>query len=205
MKNIEVEVRAFISKADYTRLLRFMKRNARFVKTDHQITYYFSGSHDLRIQKTDTAAKLWPKRGRLHDRYREGIEIQIDREDFDKLEALLTTLGFEIEVKWFRHRHIFMWNGVNVMLDYTRGYEYIIELEQMCEPSKKNKIYEKLKNLLRGLGVKLTLAKSFKKDMSITERDERVARPRGAISVPQTLSWVSHHILGWLGCSACEI
>ena len=51
--DIEVEVRSFISEDQYNNLLTFMEKNAKLIKKDNQITYYFSGDNDLRIQKND--------------------------------------------------------------------------------------------------------------------------------------------------------
>ena len=51
--DIEVEVRSFISEDQYNNLLTFMQKNAKLIKKDNQITFYFSGEDDLRIQKND--------------------------------------------------------------------------------------------------------------------------------------------------------
>jgi predicted adenylyl cyclase CyaB len=163
MKNIEVEIRSFLTKSEYKKLLNFMKKNAKFIDKDYQITYYFSGSRDLRIQKNNSFAKLWLKRGKLHDRHREEIEIKFNREDFDKLENLLKILGFGVEIKWFRRRHVFEWNGFNTMLDYTKGYGHIIEIEKMCSKKEKNKVYKKIKKALKKLSIKPTPKKEFER------------------------------------------
>ncbi len=163
MKNIEVEVRSFISKEKYEELLNFFKRKAKFLKEDYQITYYFSGNNDLRIQKNNFFSKIWLKKGKIHDKYREEIEIICKREDFEKLYELFLALGYEVEIKWFRKRHAFEWNGINVMVDYTKGYGYIIELEKMCSDEEKESVYEELKQKLIQLGVKLTPKEEFEK------------------------------------------
>lgn len=157
---IEVEIRSFISEKQFNQLLGYMKQNAKFLGEDNQISYYFSGSADLRIQKCDTYAKIWLKKGKIHDKHREEIEIKFDREDFEKLEKLLNVLGYEVEIKWFRDRKRFDWDGIKVTLDYTKGYGYIIELEKLVSRSEE-KIYKELEDKLKELGVDITPKKVF--------------------------------------------
>ena len=58
MKNIEVEIKCFISKEKYEELLIFFNKNADFVNEDDQETYYFDAEHDLRIQKNNSFSKI---------------------------------------------------------------------------------------------------------------------------------------------------
>jgi len=159
--NIEAEVRSFISPRQYEELKEFLKTNGRFVNEDYQITYYFSGEHDLRIQKNNFFAKIWMKKGKIHDDYREEIEIKFDRNDFEKMEAALIALGYDVEVKWFRKRLNFEWNDVMVTLDFTEGYGYIIELEKMCQENEKEKVVEELKQMMKEVGIELTPKEIF--------------------------------------------
>ena len=159
---IEVEIRSFISEEQFNQLLDYMKQNAEFLGEDNQISYYFSGPADLRIQKCNTYAKLWLKKGEIHDNHREEIEIKFDREDFEELEKLLSVLGYEVEVKWFRDRKKFNWDGIKVTLDYTKGYGYIIELEKLVSRDEE-KIYRQIEDKLKSLGVEITPKEIFEK------------------------------------------
>lgn len=159
--NIEAEVRSFISPRQYEELIEFFKKNGHFVNEDYQITYYFSGENDLRIQKNNFFAKIWLKKGKIHDAYREEIEIKFDRNDFDKMETALLAIGFEVSVKWFRKRVTFEWNDASVMLDFTEGYGYIIELEKICSEKEKEKVYEELKLMMKELGIEMTPKEVF--------------------------------------------
>ncbi|MFQ6010273.1 MAG: hypothetical protein ACE5J7_04105, partial [Candidatus Aenigmatarchaeota archaeon] len=67
MENIEVELRSFISKEQYERLLEFFRQNAKLVKEDYQETYYFDTEEDLRIQRSRSFSKIWLKKGRIPD------------------------------------------------------------------------------------------------------------------------------------------
>lgn len=161
--NIEVEVRSFISKDKYEELLEFFKKQGKFVNEDCQITYYFDIKEDLRIQKNNFFSKIWLKKGKIHDSYRKEIEIKFDRDDFEKLEKLFLALGFNIKIKWFRKRHTFKWQDIDVMVDYTKGYGYIIELEKMSSKQEKEKTLELLKQKLKILNISLTPKKEFDK------------------------------------------
>lgn len=171
MKNIEVEVRSFLSKELYDKLLEFFKKNAKFVNEDYQETYYFDAKEDLRIQRNIFFSKIWLKKGKIHDDWREEIEIKFDRNDFEKLEKLFLSLGFKIRIKWFRKRYEFDWDGVKACLDYTKGYGYIIELERLCSEDEKEKILENLKQKLKELNAPLTPKDEFERKFKYYEKN----------------------------------
>lgn len=121
--NIEAELRSFISKEKYNELLDFFKEKASLIKEDYQETFYFDCDEDLRIQKNNFFSKIWMKKGKIHDDSREEIEIKFDKNDFEKLETLFLSLGYNIEIKWFRKRFQFKWEDTTVCLDFTRGLD----------------------------------------------------------------------------------
>lgn len=164
MKNIECEIRSFITKDQYRKLMRFFKKEATFLGEDDQITYYFDAKQDLRIQQNNNFSKIWLKKGKIHDERREEIEIKCAREDFKKLEELFLTLGYRVEIKWFRERHTFRWDGIDVMLDYTRGYGYIIELEKISSKKDEKTTLNYLKEKMREIGVPLTPKEEFERN-----------------------------------------
>jgi len=163
MKNIEVELRSFISEEKYKELLDFFKKTAKLVKEDYQESYYFDTKEDLRIQKNNLFSKVWLKKGKIHDDAREEIEIKFDREEFENLERLFLSLGYNIEIKWFRNRNQFEWNGIKVCLDYTKGYGHILELEILCFKEEQEKALETLKERFKELNIEITLRKEFEK------------------------------------------
>ncbi|MFZ6015992.1 MAG: CYTH domain-containing protein [Patescibacteria group bacterium] len=158
---IETEIRSFISKEKFEELLQYFKVNATLIKEDNQETFYFDCEQDLRIQKNDFFAKIWLKKGKIHDDHREEIEIKFAREDFEKLEALFLALDYKVAIKWFRKRFEFKWDDVTVCLDYTKGYGHIIELEKMCGEDDKETGLARLKERLAELDVKHTPKDEF--------------------------------------------
>jgi|ETNmetMinimDraft_2_1059921.scaffolds.fasta_scaffold02109_5 predicted adenylyl cyclase CyaB len=159
--NIEVEVRSFISEGKYLELLEYFKMNARLVEEDYQENYYFDCDANLVVQRGNVGSMVRLKKGKIHDNCREEKEIIFSRDDFDKINDLLSGLGHTNEIKWFRERKEFEWEGVRVCLDYTKGYGYIIELEEMSDVGDRDRVLEKLRARLAGLGVEETSREEF--------------------------------------------
>ena len=152
----EVEIRAFINDGQYSRLLEFFEKNAKLIADDEQETHYLSGGKDLRIQRNKRHAKIWMKKGKIHDDHREEIEILTEKENFPELEKLFLELGHVPEIKWFRKRREYEWGDVTACLDDTRGYGRIIELEKKTSDSEKTATLEYLKGKMKELDVSLT-------------------------------------------------
>ena len=158
---IEVEVRSFISKERYYELLKFFNQTATLVKEDFQETHYFDCEQDLRIQKNKFGSKIWMKKGKIHDDFREEVEIKTKPEDFDNLGKLFNNLGHGVEIKWLRDRKQFDWNGIKVCLDFTKGYGYIIELEKIGTDENKEELHKELQEKLKELNIPLTTKEEF--------------------------------------------
>ena len=160
--DIEVEVRSFLKKEQYDRLLHFFKKEATLESVDDQETHYFECESDVRIQKNPTYAKIWMKGGQMHDEHRKETEIKVAADDFPKMVEVFAALA-PTKVKWFRNRHTFLWGDINVMLDHTKGYGYIIELEKMASEQTKVETLGYLKQKLSALDVALTPKEEFTK------------------------------------------
>jgi len=162
MKNIEVELRSFVDEEKYNQLIDFFDQKANFLKEDMQTTHYFTWDHDLRIQKNNYYSKIWMKKWALHDDHREEIEIQFNKEDFDTLQQLFLSLWYEVEITWIRKRLQFDRDGVEVSLDYTKWYGYIIELEILSTDLEKDENLQILRNKFAELEIAITPKDEFK-------------------------------------------
>ncbi len=156
MQNIEVEIRSFITEVQYREFLEFFSKEWESLGEDYQETYYFDCPEDLRIQKNNTWAKIWLKKGKIHDEAREEIELQISKDDFEKSEKLFLALDYNVEIKWFRTRHTFFWKNITVTIDFTRGYGYIIEFEQLTDEENKEKSLAYLREKFSELEIEMT-------------------------------------------------
>jgi len=162
--NIEIEIRSFISEKQYKQLLSYFKSNSKLITDDIQETLYYDCPQDLRIQKNKYFSKIWLKKGNIHDDSREEIEIHTDIDDFDELKKLFETLGYGIDIKWLRERKEFKWNDINVCLDYSKGYGYIIELEVMGREEEREEVLKMLRGKLKELGIEETSKEEFNKE-----------------------------------------
>lgn len=158
---VEVEIRSFISKEKYEELIDFFKKEGQFLNEDDQVNYYFDVPFDLRIQKNNFFSKIWMKKGKMHDEQREEIEIKFKREEFETLEKMFLSLGYKVEIKWFRKRHNFKWSGIKVSVDYTKGYGYIIEFEKLVDEDEKDDALQFLKEKFNFLNIPLTSREEF--------------------------------------------
>ncbi|MBW6451350.1 MAG: CYTH domain-containing protein [DPANN group archaeon] len=161
MNNIEVEIRSFISKEQFEELKTFMNTNAEFIEKDVQKTTYFTGDNDLRLQQNCKNAKIILKNGQIHDDYRKEIEVIIEKTQYQNMMDIFETLGYSIEIQWFRKRLIYLWKNVTVTLDNTKGYGYIIELEYMCSEENKETKLQELKKLFFELDITETKKEIF--------------------------------------------
>lgn len=159
--DIEVEIRSFITEHKYREMLDFFRSNAKFVNEDSQETHYLDENGDIRIQRNKFYSKIWIKKGKLHDEQREELEIRLGTDEFGKLELLFSTLGYKTHIKWFRTRHTFEWEHISVMLDHTKGYGYIIELEKMSNEEGKDDALKLLKSKMASLNVVQTPREEF--------------------------------------------
>jgi len=162
-KNVEVETRSLISKEKYEELLEYFRMNASLVREDNQENYYYDSDANLVVQRGNSGSMVRIKKGKIHDNCREEKEIYFSREDFDKINGLLVELGYKNEIKWYRNRKEFDWEGVRVCLDYTKGYGYIIELEEMSDDANKDWVLKKLRSKLIILKVDETSKEEFNK------------------------------------------
>lgn len=83
-QDIGVEIRSFITKEQYDKLLNFFKQNSELIKEDFQEAHYFNCNQDLRIQKNNSGSKIWLKKGKIHDNARKEIEIKTNKQEFEK-------------------------------------------------------------------------------------------------------------------------
>lgn len=159
--DIEVELRCFLTKEKYNELLERLSNEGRQVAEEEQETHYLDEQGALRIQKSTTHSKVWFKAGKLHDEQRKEIEVRAKREDFPEFERLFKALGYKTHIKWIRKRKEFEWKGVSAMLDYTKGYGYILELEKKSDESNKDNDLALLRERFGELGLKPSLKDEF--------------------------------------------
>ena len=162
-KNIEVEVRSLINDRQYSKMLSKLQKNARFTRETSEETVYFSGKKDLRLRRNKKEAFLILKEGEIHDDHRKEYEIKFSVSDFENMKKLFESLGYDIEIKWFRKRLEFKQDDIKILLDDTKGYGKIIELEKMVQAKEEKGVYEELENKLKSFNIEITSKEEFNK------------------------------------------
>ena len=157
----EAEIRSFVDDAQYASLETYFRRESEFMGEECQETHYFDTDVDLRIQCNDHFAKIWMKKGAMHDMAREEHEVRFDRAQFGAAGAIFAALGYKVKIKWFRKRLSFRWGDVTVALDDTLGYGKILELEKMTTEENQGAALADLKAKMAQLGVGITPKEDF--------------------------------------------
>ncbi|MFA7169756.1 MAG: CYTH domain-containing protein [Candidatus Paceibacterota bacterium] len=152
-KNIEVEVRSFVDEAQFENIKNILDEDYEFVKDLREITVYFSGEKDLRMRKNETEAFIILKEGKIHDDFRKEFEVRIDKDDFDNMAELFQRLGYEIEIEWQRNRLEYKNADMKVLLDNTKGYGKILELEKMVGIGSENEAHSLLTKEINKFGI----------------------------------------------------
>ena len=156
MKNIEVEIQTVVAGKDWPRLKKFFDRNAKFLGEHKDRTAYFEKNGRIRIRMEPAWAYFVFKSGKMHDRARKEIEIKFSKKDARLAEKFLNSLGFPVQIRWERVRRKYLWNGVTVTLDDTRGYGKLLELEKMSAAGGQERTFKLLVKRLKFLRVKPT-------------------------------------------------
>ncbi len=161
-KNIEVEARTFISDGQYDGIKKILEKDFELEKELKEITVYFSGGKDFRLRQNETEAYLILKKGKIYDDFHKEFEIRIGRKDFDNMKELLESLGYQVEIEWYRNRLAYKGDDMEILLDDTRGYGKILELEKMAEEGREKETHDELVREMERFGIKeLTLREEF--------------------------------------------
>lgn len=163
MKNIEVEARTLISKNEFLRLKRFFGKKAKFSNHHKDETLYFNSNGQTRLRLEKNHSYLVHKSGRIHDRHREELEIELKKSDFLPAQKFMELLGKPIVVRWIRERFVWKFKGLKVYLDNTKGYGRIFELEAVVSLKQKNKAYQKMLEIFKNLNIKPTPREKIQK------------------------------------------
>jgi len=161
-KDIEVEVRSFVDDEQFENIKNNLDKGCEFVKELKETTVYFSGEKDLRMRENETEAFVILKEGKIHDDSRKEFEVKIAKDDFNNMAELFQSLGYEIEIEWQRNRLEYKNGDMKILLDDTKGYGKILELEKMVEGGNEDEAHLLLIEEINRLGIsKITSKEEF--------------------------------------------
>lgn len=153
MKNIEVEVRSFVDDEQFKNIKIILDRDSEFVKELKETTVYFSSEKDLRMRRNEKEAFVILKEGKIHDDFRKEFEVKIDRDDFDDMTELFQSLGYTIEIEWQRNRLEYKNADMKILLDDTKGYGKILEIEKMAIEGNESETFGAIKEEMNKFGI----------------------------------------------------
>ena len=115
--------------------------------------------------KTKRYSEICIKDGNMHDDIRKEKNVKIDSIYNDNMDYVLNNLGYIPQVKWFRTRSkTTLEVGMDLCLDYTIGYGYIVEVSKNIEDETKSDITKiELGNFLESLDIDITSKDEFNK------------------------------------------
>lgn len=150
---IEVELRSFLTGEQYTRIQALLDAEGELLENTNQETWYFDQQSCLRLMRGDEKAKICLKGGTTHDEWREEVDLPIALENVEAARALLRGMGHQVEARWIRHRRRYMWHGIDVALDDTKGHGQMLELELLVEPGAEEPALERLRATFKELDI----------------------------------------------------
>ncbi len=154
--NIEVEARCLITEKKYNQLIKYFDKNAKLLEKFHDETAYIDGKESMRLRRDEKNSYIILKSGKIHDEFREEIEIKANRNDFKNLEKLFSAINHPVSVYWDRKRRVYLWRGFKSFLDKSRGYGCMLELEKICNKNNQEVSYNKMLQALKTIDLEPT-------------------------------------------------
>lgn len=142
-KNIEVEIRGFLSKDDYERVSKILiqngKKTAEKRRTLIDYSTFLPGGvrerkKDIRIRVTNGVPEIVVKIGTWgDDESRKEFSFTGQEGQFETLKEIFGHLGYEKGIKAIRNTQAFDYKEVEIALVEVPGHSYYFEAEKMVE------------------------------------------------------------------------
>lgn len=138
---IEIEFRGPLTKNKFQKLLRFFKKEARFVKKTKRKTFvYFTNDKtlDLKVRTTDGISEIVIKKGFWGARKREEIILPIKAKLIEEVQKFLAFLGYKKGIIAVRETYIFEYKSIEFSLVKCPKNYYFYEAEFINNKTTKN-------------------------------------------------------------------
>ena len=154
---IEDEVRGKINRSGFNKLLAFLNKKAKLIKTYKRLSLDLSpgfipekrtwgkgSKFDLRIKKSGKDEKISLKVGEFHLQKREEIEVDLKSGDFINAAKMLETIGFNTGMIYFWESWEYEYGGCETKVSkYTDDY-FTWEIESKNQQSDPNLLAREL-------------------------------------------------------------
>jgi adenylate cyclase class IV len=153
----EIELRGPLGKAGFQKLLRFLKKEAKFIKRSKRKTFVFHTNDktlDLKVRTTDGNSEIVVKKGFWGAKKREEIILPIKISQVDKAKKLLAALGYKTGIVPLRETFVFEYKDIEFSLVKCPKSYYFYEAEFIGSKSiKEPEAY--VQKILESLGLKI--------------------------------------------------
>jgi len=161
-KNIEVEIRGPLTKSEYFRLERYLKKNGRFIQKKDRVLIDYSlfipsegmesRKNDIRLRVTNKIPEIVVKTGKMGGSdEREEVSVLARKNNFDNLVKIFAILGLKKGMLCIRRGSIEVPN-----------HSFYFEVEKLIRKNEdKDKVKQELLDVCRQLNLKIFSDKSL--------------------------------------------
>ncbi len=144
-KNIEVEIRGPLTKGEYLKLEKFLKKNGHFMqKKDRVLIDYSSESiesreNDIRLRVTNKIPEIVIKTGKLGGSdERQELSVLTKKNNFDNLVKIFAALGFKKGILCVRKGNIYKYKEIEFSVVEVPNHSFYFEVEKLirCDEDK---------------------------------------------------------------------
>lgn len=168
--NIEVEIKIPISKKDFLRIKKYLRKFTKFIKSSHHIDDYYSPKHKsfleprypfewLTVRQRDGKVlfnyKHWYPEGVKNTTHCDEYETEVG--DARQLEKILKALDFKKILTIDKTRETYIYRGrLEIALDFVKSLGYFIEVESLKNVGGLKRARGEILEFLRALGIEGT-------------------------------------------------
>lgn len=142
--NTEIEIKTPVSRADFLRIRTYLEKEARFVKSSHQIDTYYSPLGKLFLKpkypyewlsirerggKVAINYKYWHPEGKRVVTHCDEFETEVS--DKAQTEKIFKALKLEKLVAVEKDRSVYVKTGLEIALDQVKDLGYFVEIESL--------------------------------------------------------------------------
>lgn len=158
-RNIELELRAEVDSKEYSKLLKNLKKNAKFISYTERLSVMYFGKiennkFDIRIRVTNGKAEVAVKKGSLHAEDRVELTQQINKNQFMGMVGIYNLFNFDCEVAERKTYNFYLGNKVTFSLVSAGEISYV-EIEKMSTKEEVEKNRNELIKIIDSYGLKL--------------------------------------------------
>jgi len=172
-KNIEVEIRGPLTKSEYFRLERYLKKNGRFIQKKDRVLIDYSlfipsegmesRKNDIRLRVTNKIPEIVVKTGKMGGSdEREEVSVLARKNNFDNLVKIFAILGLKKGMLCIRRGSIYKYKNIEFSLIEVPNHSFYFEVEKLIRKNEdKDKVKQELLDVCRQLNLKIFSDKSL--------------------------------------------